>query len=139
MIVFASISLFLKRIFWFCIDNWRVLLPILGVLVAVILVNRACSKPKGIDIKDVEAIDKINRGNETERRKQLEKVIVENQEVISTVDERNTIAAESEAEKQAAIWAKINDADAKIAEAKRQGRDVTQDELECILVPENCK
>ncbi len=119
-------------------DHWRKMLIVVAILAVAIVVGqfyKACKTKPSIDIKTVE---KLNKANETERLKELETTIVENADVIKTVDGRNSIAELSEDEKQAAIWAKVREADAKIAKAKTQGRDVTGPELECLLVPENC-
>ena len=119
----------------------RVLLAVMILVVVAVIVAglwlRSCFKstPK-LDIKNIE---KINKANEKERLKELEQTIVENQSVVRTVDKRNAIAEVSEAEKQLQIQIKIEEVNQKIATAKAQGRDVTGPELECMLVPENCK
>lgn len=124
---------------WFGLDisvvQKRVLLAFMilaGIIVIVIgLRIKSCVVPSPkIDIKNV---DKINRANETERKKELETLIVNNQSTVKTVDGRNAIAELNEAEKQAAIFAKIREADEKIARAKAEGRDITGPELECLL------
>lgn len=100
------------------------------VIVPTVFIFRACNKPPKLDIKNVE---KINKANATERRKELQVTIEQNADVVRTVDGRNAISETNEAERQAAIWSKINDADDKIKAAKSQGRDVTGPELECML------
>jgi len=132
MIIFTWIWSFLK-----CVGrNWKIVLPAVAVLIVVIFVYRACHKRAQIDEA---SIQKINKANEAERKAELSKVISENADTIKTVDERNTIAEADETQRNAQIWAKVDEADKKIAEAKAAtGRDVTSAELECILVPENC-
>lgn len=92
---------------------------------------RSClTKPAKLDIKN---IDKINSANQKERLEELSKTVEQNADVVKTVDGRNAISEQDEASKQAAIWAKVKDADEKVQAAKSQGRDVTGPELECIL------
>lgn len=88
---------------------------------------------------DQESINKINTANEIQRKQELQKVIEENQDVIKAVDERNTITELNELERNRQIQIKVAEADKKIEEAKRGGKDVTQEELKCILIPENCQ
>lgn len=132
-----AVSKFIAGLFGWDISvvQKRVILAFMFLIVVAVIACglwlRAClSKPAKIDIKNVE---KINRANESERLKELEKTIVDNANVVKTVDQRNTIAEVSETERQAQIYVKIREADAKISEAKSQGRDVSSEELECIL------
>jgi DNA-binding transcriptional MerR regulator len=127
---------FLKRAAFFFVDNWRIVVPVVAVLIVAVFVFRGCGGRKGIDI---EKIEKINSENAAERKKELQEVIEKNAEVVQTVDERTTIAETNVVERDRLIDEKVKEVDAKIAEAKKQGRDVTQEELECMLVPENCK
>jgi hypothetical protein len=108
----------------------------LTVIMVCLFTYRACNKPPKLDLKNIE---KINKANEVERRAELRKTIEENAGVVRTVDGRNTISEQDKTAKQAAIWAKIREVDDKIADAKSNGRDVTSEELECLLIPENCK
>lgn len=133
--MFTTIGWFFKRVFWFVKDNWKIVLPIVAVIVIVLFLFSKCgSKPPTIDL---EKVDKINRANETERKKELQAIIEENQEVIRTVDNRSAMTDVHVAERNREIDAKIKEADKAIIEAKKNGRDVTQEELECILVG-NC-
>ena len=122
-------------------QNWRfvcVAAAICVFLIAIGLIYRSCTRPvpkAQVDLKTVEAINKQNR---EERLKALEKTIQENADVVETVDRRSTIAAEDEASRNAAIWAKIAEVNEKVEAARLQGRDVSQEELECMLVPEHC-
>jgi hypothetical protein len=127
----------LKRIWWFARDNWKIVVPAIVLLVLVILFYKTCGHKKASI--DLETVNKINNANEQERKAELRKTIEENQTVVNTVDNRTTIAETSVSERDRQIEAKVKEADARIAEAKQQGRDVTQEELQCILVPEDCK
>ncbi len=127
-------SLFLANAWGFIWEHKRAVLIALGVCVVLIIILIAVKcgrKPASIN---QESIEKINKANEVERKAELHKTISENADVVVTVDQRTTIAEVSEAEKQAQIWAKIQEADRKIQEAKAStGRDVTAAELECLL------
>lgn len=139
-----TISKFIASLFGWDISkvqkNVLLAFMILGAILLVVIVAffyRHCGpKPASIYMKSV---NKINKANEIERKAELQKMIEQNADVVKTVDQRNTIANEDERTRDAAIWAKIQQADQKIADAKAGGRDVTSAELECILVPENCK
>lgn len=135
MTIFATILWFLKRVAFFVIDNWKVVVPAIVLIVAVIFVYRACHKPAKINL---EQIEKINNANEKERKAELQKVIEDNQDVVRTVDNRAAITEINNVEKNREIDAKVKEADKKIMEAKAQGKDVTQEELQCILVPSDC-
>lgn len=137
------IAKFIADLFGFDISKVQryVFFAVIGLaLFVVILLGlwlKACvTKPAKIDIK---AIDKINHANEVERKAELQKVITENAETVRTVDQRNTIAETNETEKQAAIYAKIAEADRKVQEAHQQGRDVTGPELDCLLTGQGCQ
>lgn len=139
MLFFANIAGMAVAAFKWIVSNWRLLAIVggaVGLLIVFGLVMRSCNERAAkIDIKTV---DKINKANETEKLKELEKTIVENQSVINTVDERNKISDLNETEKQAAIWAKVQEVNQKILDSKTQGRDVTGAELECMLTG-SCK
>lgn len=136
--MFFGIVTLLTNLFGLEFEKARKFVSI-GLVVVILLIIaisglwlRSClKKPAKLDIKNIE---KINKANEAERRAELQKVIEQNADVVKTVDGRNAIAEQDEASKQAAIWAKINDADEKIQAAKSQGRDVTGPELECMLM-----
>lgn len=108
---------------------------LLVILLLPFLWLRGCSKPPVID---EEKINKINSANEKERKAELQKVIEENQEVIETVDNRTTIAETNVIERNRVIDEKVKEADKAIAEAKKRGRDVTAEELECLLTGNLC-
>jgi|GEM_PF-6042082 len=133
---FAAILIIARS---FVARHWKVLAGglLAVVLVCVFLLMFCRSRPK--PQIDAVTIQKINTANESERKKELQKVIEDNSAVISTVDNRTTIAETNVIERNRLIDERVKDADRKIAEAKAVGRDVTSEELECILVPDNCK
>lgn len=107
------------------IARW-IFIGIIAVIlfITVFIIFKACD---GSTTIDEEQIQKINQANEKERKEELKKILVENEETIKTIDNRNI-----------SIEEKIREADKKIVEAKNNGRDVTSEELECILL-ENCQ
>jgi uncharacterized membrane protein YhiD involved in acid resistance len=117
----------------------RIILAVAGVLILLWLVFsvKSCLKPK--PKIDLEQIDRINRANEQERRKEVEKLVLENLDTTRAVDERTTLAERNAVERERVIDEKIAEVNQKIAESRREGRDVTGADLECLLVPENCK
>jgi cell division protein FtsN len=127
----------LRLIGFFIKDHWKIFAIALGVLVLVVLFYKACGHKKASI--DLETVDKINRADEKDRKAEVRKTIEENQTVVQTVANTTTIAETDVAERDKAIEAKVKEADAKIVEAKQQGRDVTQQELQCILVPGDCQ
>jgi Co/Zn/Cd efflux system component len=138
LVILGSIWKRVKLVFWFVTDNWRVTLPVLGVIVLLVLIAlayRGCKRQAKIDLQSIE---KINTANRQEREAELRKVITENQDVIKMVDERTAIAETQVEVREQVIEEKIKEADKKIVEAKSQGKDVTSAELECILIPANC-
>lgn len=132
------IVLFLANAWGFCVANWKLLLLILaGVIVFFWLVSFSlCSrnKPK----IDLETVNKINSANEKERKLELQKVIEQNADTVRTVDNRTTVAETNVVERNKKIDEKIAEVDKKIQEAKAGGKDVSSEELECILTG-NCQ
>lgn len=106
------------------------------VILFFVLSLRSCFK-KEAKI-DLEQIEKINKGNEADRKKELQKIIENNAEVINTVDNRTAIAETNVIERNRLIDEKIKAVDKKIAEARAGGKDITGPELECMLIPDNC-
>jgi hypothetical protein len=86
-----------------------------------------------------EEINRINTANDRERKKEIESVILKNAETVTTVNEQTTIANANVVERNRLLDEKIAEVDKNIVEAKQQGRDVTQEELQCLLVPADCR
>lgn len=131
--------LVIANVIGWIVAHWRMVLTIVGlifVLTAVALLWNRCKK----EVKfDQATVDKINNGNRKEREQELRKKVEDNADVIKTVDGRTEITNVNVVERNREIDARVKAADDAILAAKSQGRDVTQDDLECLLVPENCK
>lgn len=125
--------------FWnvFTLKAKLVSVGVVLLIIVIGVVTYKCShRPAKIDL---ETVNKINNANEKERKAELQKVIEDNADVVRTVDNRSAVTEVNVVERNRAIDDKIKAVDAKIAEAKSQGRDVTQDELNCLLIPGDCK
>jgi len=123
---------------WIVANPVKFALYVFAVLGLIYVVTWfACGKRSSIDIKNVE---KINSENRTERLKELQNVVEDNANVVKTVDGRTTIAETNVTERNAAVDAKVKEADKKIQEAKQQGQNVTSEQLECMLLtPDKCQ
>ena len=143
LMVFA-IAKFISGLFGWDISKVQkyVILGVMGLIVVVVIAGglwfKSCRENHRLKVYQKQ-VEKINKADEKERKAELQKVIDDNADVITTNDQRSTIAQANEDQKQAQIYSKIQEADQRIADAKAQGRDVSQDELECILVPAHCK
>jgi uncharacterized membrane protein YvbJ len=74
MVALAAIWFFLKRVFWFVVDNWRIVLPAVVLLVAGVFVYRACNRPPKLDEK---AVQRAQTAIATQDREEMTKVLVE--------------------------------------------------------------
>lgn len=83
MAVLATIGWFLKRVFWFVIDNWKVVLPVVLVLVASIWLYRACSRPPKLDEK---AIQKAQQAIAEQDRKAMVEILAESDTKEAEID-----------------------------------------------------
>ena len=101
------------------------------------LVFRACNNKKSAKV-DVQTVDKINSKNATEARKDVNAMVEDNINVAEVVGNRTALADANAVERDRLIEEKKKEVSQKIADAKAQGRDVTQEELQCILVPSDC-
>ncbi|HEX3100638.1 MAG TPA: hypothetical protein VHQ01_02540 [Pyrinomonadaceae bacterium] len=54
MVALAAIWLFIKRAFWFVVDNWRIVLPAVVLIAAGVFVYRACNRPPKLDEKAIQ-------------------------------------------------------------------------------------
>lgn len=109
---------------------------ILVLLLIVFLSFRSCGK-KEAKI-DHEAIQKVNSANKAEARQQVREMVEENLEVVEAVGNRTVLAEANAVERDRLIEEKVHDADAKVNAIKDQGGNVTQEQLQCILVPSDC-
>jgi uncharacterized membrane protein len=111
-----------------------------GVVIFLVifgLVYRSCSS-KSAKV-DLETVDKINDGNKAEVRKEVRELVEENAEVVTTVDNRTTIAETNVVERERVLDEKVRVVEQKIAEAKSIDGNVSQEDLQCALVPSDCQ
>lgn len=107
----------------FLIANWYWIALGIGILVLFfVLVSGSCRNERKVEINE-EAIQKVNSADRREREAALEKVITENRDAIESVDNRNI-----------SIQQEIKRAEAAIEASKRQGKDVSAEELEVLLL-----
>jgi hypothetical protein len=136
---FAAIGLFLANVWGFIYAHWRIVL--IAVIVFLALLTGFCVY-RGIKSRatiDQTKIDALNKKNEVERKQELREIIDQNADVIKTIDERNALSDLTIEQRSAEAEKKVEEANKYIEDAKRVGRDVTQDELVCLLQPETCK
>jgi hypothetical protein len=134
-------NLILANIVGFLTIHWRTALLVAAAVLFVVfavIAFKSCGGKREVKI-DEAAIQKINSENERTRRAELEKIVLENQETISTVDERNRLSDVNRIEREAAIDEKVKVADRAIEDAKKQGKDISESELKCLLIPSNCQ
>lgn len=112
-------------------------LAAIALLLLIVFAYRGC-KSKTAKV-DLETVDKINSKNAAEAKKEVRDLVEENINVTTTVDNRTTLAEANAVERDRLIEEKIKVVNQQIAEAKNQGRDVTQEELQCLLVPSDCQ
>lgn len=109
----------------------------LALLLLLVIAFRSCGKSKAK--VDLETVDKINSKNEAEAKKAVRKTVEENMDVATTVDNRSTLAEVNIIERERLLEEKIKVVDRQIAEARAQGQDITQEQLQCLLVPSDCQ
>lgn len=120
--------------------NLRVYLYIaagLALLLVLVFAFRSCGKSKAK--VDLESVDKINSGNKAEVRKEVREMVEENAEVVTTVDNRTTIAETNVVERDRLLDEKVRVVEQKIEAEKAITGNVTQEQLQCILVPSDCQ
>lgn len=130
----------LKRIGFFIADNWPyVLAAVVAFVLFVYLIVGLNSCGKNTPpVFTPESLNKINSAEREQIDKVVREVITENTEAKHTVDNR-TATSEAEAERlKQEVDEKARKAAEKVIEARNQGRDVTAEELECIVLG-SCK
>lgn len=133
-------TLFFANLIGWVQGHWRLVAIAAGIVLLILLAFltfRSCGK-KEVKI-DHEAIQKVNSENKAEARKEVEKLVKENADVINAVNERTALSEVNAIESDRKLQEKIAEVNAKIELEKRVTGDVTGPELECILVPENCQ
>lgn len=108
-----------------------------AILLTVVISLRGCSS-KSAKV-DLDTVNKINNGNATEVRNQVREMVEDNAEVTTTVDNRTTIAETNVVERNRLLDEKVKAVEQKINQAHAEGRNVTQEELQCELVPSDCQ
>lgn len=128
--ILAIIWSFIKK-------HWKAIVVGLAILILLSYVAgfSTCGKPR----IDQESIQIINNANEEKRKEELEKKVNENLDVIKSADKNTELSNLEIEERQKEIDKKVEELDKKVEEAKRNGKDITQEQLECMLVPENCQ
>lgn len=135
-----ALSLFIKNIFGWIVAHWRpVAAGVAGVciLILCIFAFRSCGK-KEAKI-DHETVQKVNSQNKAEARKEVREMVEENLDVIETVNDRTALSEVNAVERDRKIEEKIAEVNQKIEEAKAIKGNVTQEDLQCILVPSDCQ
>lgn len=132
--------LFLANLWGWIVAHWRLVAGVVGVVLFVIvfgLVYRSCSKPS--TKVDLDTVNKINSGNKAEVRREVREMVEENAAVATTVDNRTTIAETNVVERDRLLDEKVRAVEQKIEAAKANGENVTQEQLQCALVPSDCQ
>jgi uncharacterized membrane protein YhiD involved in acid resistance len=132
------VSLFLANAWGWLIAHWRIVAAVGGVLILVLVVNSFCNKKPSVKI-DNEAAEKLSKQNEADRKKDLQVIVEANADKIKTVDERTELQNINVVERNREIDAKVEEVNKKIEAEKAKGGEVTSEELQCILVPADCK
>jgi hypothetical protein len=91
MAIFLTIWWFIKRVFWFVTDNWKVVLPAVLVLVAVVFVFRACNKPPKLDEKQIQ---KAEQAVKERNDKALKEILADSDTRIDNIDANIKLAEE---------------------------------------------
>jgi hypothetical protein len=98
-----GILFILKRIWWFCRDNWKIVVPAVVLLVLVVFIYKACSKPAKLNEKEIQAGQQAIEQHNDERLKEvLASADAREQGIDANVarSEANTKAAVEEAKKK---------------------------------------
>lgn len=133
---YLALKLFVLNALGWLQANWRIVLGVFLLLFVLIFVLKACNRPAKVKI-DESQIQKINSENRAERIKELTEVVEANADVIKTVDERTELVDVAAEARNAEVDARVKKADEKIQEAKANGKDVTAEELENLLLGGN--
>lgn len=119
--------------------HWKGILLVSAFIVVLSYVagfSTFCSSGPKVDL---ETVDKINSKNEKEAHKALEEAVNKNLDVIKSADESTTLSDLDIETRQKESDKKVAELEKKVEDVQKQGRNVTQEELECMLVPEHCQ
>jgi len=123
------------------VQKWVIfgLFALVGIAVLALgLWLRSCWTAHKLKVSQ-EQIQKINEANRAERIKELQKIVDDNADVIKTVDNRTALSETNVVERNRMIDDRVREADKAIEAAKQQGKDVSGEELDCLLIPEHCQ
>jgi len=112
----TSLIFFLKRVAFFVLDNWKVVLPIVALLIALVFFVRWWSRPPKLDEK---AIQKAQQAIAENDRKAMVEVLVASDIAEKQIDDN---LANAEMEKFKAFH-----------EARKNAEALTNDELAAEL------
>lgn len=104
MVILLAIWKFLKLVCWFCKDNWKVVLPVIAILVLGLWVRSCWSSHKAkLDEREIqEAKQAIQQNNDEKLKEVFAKADAKQAVIDGTVAnaEANTKQAEAEAKKK---------------------------------------
>jgi len=114
--ILTKIGFAAKRVFWFAIDNWKIVVPVIALLIALVFFVRWWNRPPKLDEKAIQAAQKAIAEND---RKAMVEVLA-----ASDVNEKQIDGnlASAETEKLKAIH-----------EARKNAEALTNDELAAEL------
>lgn len=112
MITLAAIGFFLKRVFFFVIDNWKVFAMLGAVIVVIVIFNKACNKPPKLDEKQIQKAEQAVK----ERNDAALKEILAESDVVEKQIDANVANASTQT---------VN----AINESKKKYENMTTDEL----------
>lgn len=118
---------------------WAQILTGIGILILLVVIAGVYQNCKPQPHLDLESVQKINVADEVARKEELKKKLEENANIIKSTRENTNLIDLSIEEKNKQIAEKVEEANKQIEVIKEQGRDVTSEELECILIPEHCQ
>jgi hypothetical protein len=91
MIILLTIWKFTKLALWFVIDNWKVVLPIVLVLVAAVFVFKACNKPPSLNEKQIQ---KAEQAVKERNDKVLKEILAESDTRVDAIDSNIKLSEE---------------------------------------------
>lgn len=118
--------------------HWRKIAIGVGITILLLSIFFIYQSLKPQPKIDIETVNTINNANEQKRKEELTKQMNDNAEVIKSNDNRTALTELNIEERDRQIAEKVKEVDLKIQEVKQQGRDVTQGELECLLIKSHC-
>lgn len=110
--ILTKIGFAAKRVFWFAIDNWKVVLPIVALIIISLFVLRACNKPASLNEKQIQKNQEAIASGE---RKKMEEALLE-----SRVAEQQIDANRADAENK-----KLKALD----DARKEAREMSNEDL----------